>query len=67
MATSMKRFMLTVAPEMERTLDELKQKMFYNKSYSEMYRYILEVGMSAIKSSDFERQEETQEDNGNTR
>ena len=49
MATAAKRFMLTVTPDMEQDLDELKQKEFYNKSYSDMYRYILETGIRSIK------------------
>lgn len=49
MAGDTKRLLITVTPEMERNIDELKQKKFYNKSYSEMYRCILNAGMEAVK------------------
>ena len=50
MAAGMKRLSLAVTPEVEQKFDELKQKMFYNRSYSEMYRYILSSGINAVKS-----------------
>ena len=50
MPTKMKRFTLTVTPEMEVYLDELKRTEFYNKSCAEMYRYILDTGLNIIES-----------------
>jgi len=50
MATDMKRLTVTVTPEMERNVEELKQKEFYNKPYSELYRHIINAGVLAIKS-----------------
>ncbi|MCL2498212.1 MAG: hypothetical protein FWF06_06355 [Symbiobacteriaceae bacterium] len=50
MATDMKRFTLTVTPETVQYLDELKQKEFYDKPYSAMYRYIIDMGIKCIQS-----------------
>ena len=49
MATEMKRFTLTVKPETVLYLDEIKQKAFYNKPYSEMYRHILDEGIKVMR------------------
>ena len=60
MATDMKRFTISVTPEMEKSIEKLKKSEFYNKPYSEMYRYILNAGILAIKDGS-EQQKENQE------
>jgi len=60
MATDMKRFTISVTPEMEKSIEKLKKSEFYNKPYSEMYRYILNAGILAIKDVS-EQQKEDQE------
>ena len=52
MPTNSKRVMVTIPPEVEKEIDNLKQKKFYDKSYSEMYRRILQVGITQIKEAD---------------
>jgi len=58
MATDMKRFTLTVTPEIEQGVEELKQRYFYNKPYSELYRHIINAGVSAIKSGAYQQKDE---------
>jgi len=59
MATDMKRFTLTVTPEIEQGVEELKQSDFYNRPYSELYRHIINAGVSAIKNGEY-KQKDTQ-------
>lgn len=47
MATDNKRFMVSVTPDIESRLDELKQRQFYNKTQSEMLRYLIDLGLKA--------------------
>ena len=50
MATDMKRFMLAITPDMEASIELLKQESFYNKPYSELYRHLLTLGLEVEKS-----------------
>lgn|GEM_PF-1783500 len=59
MATAMKRVMLTIAPEMTERIEMLKQGPFYNKSYSELYRHLLTLGLEAEKDRSEEKRGET--------
>ena len=48
MATSMKRQMVSLTPDLETALDRLKKERFYNTSQSEMLRYLIRRGLYAI-------------------
>lgn len=48
MKAKMKRFMVSITPDLEQDLDELKKERFYNKPYSEVYRYVLAQGLKAV-------------------
>lgn len=43
--TEQKRAMLTLPDGLAPRLDKLKQTKFYNKTYSDMYRYLIEKGL----------------------
>ena len=48
MATSMKRQMVSLTPDLEAALARLKKEQFYNTSQSEMLRYLIRRGLYAI-------------------
>jgi len=50
MPTNMKRYTVVLTPEIEKQLDALKQKAFYNKSQSEMTRQLIDAGLRAYKA-----------------
>jgi hypothetical protein len=52
MPTNKKRIMVTIEPEWEPKLDELKRNVFYNTSASAMLRYIMERGLNAIETDE---------------
>lgn len=41
----MKRLMLTIPEELKQEVDKVKQQEFYDKSYAELYRYIIRLGL----------------------
>lgn len=47
MATGMKRVMVSITPDLEQGLDAIKREQFYNKPYSEVYRYVFALGLKA--------------------
>ncbi len=47
MATEMKRIMVSITPDLEKGLDAIKRELFYNKPYSEVYRYVFALGLKA--------------------
>lgn len=49
MSNKHKRLTFIVTPEIEPSLDRIKQEMFYNCSQSEMIRTLVEEGWNAIK------------------
>ena len=49
MSTTMKRIMLSIPDEVENKIDQLKQEHFYDKSYAEVYRQIIIMGLAAMK------------------
>jgi hypothetical protein len=55
MATDMKRFTITVTSDIEQCVEELKRGEFYNKPYSELYRYIISAGVLAIRSGAYQQ------------
>lgn len=50
MATDMKRVMLSLPKDLASKTDEVKRHQFYDKPYSEMYRYLLQRGLDALKA-----------------
>lgn len=43
------RFMLTVPPEMAQRAENLKQDVFYDKPYAEMYRQLIQIGIEKLQ------------------
>jgi len=50
MTTLGKRIIVTLRPEWEPELDQLKHDQFYDTSRAEMLRYIISLGLEAINS-----------------
>lgn len=48
-ATRMKRFMLSLPEALTCQTEEVKREKFYNKSYSEMYRKLIELGLETLE------------------
>ena len=51
MPTDMKRVMLSITPEMEAGVKELKKDAFYDKPFSEVYRYLISLGLQIANDS----------------
>lgn len=49
MATCSKRVLVTLRPEWEPELDQLKQEQFYNETQAEMFRYIISRGLDTLE------------------
>lgn len=47
--TENKRFTVSITPEMDKQLDELKRNLFYNKTNSEMIRELIKKGLQEIR------------------
>lgn len=47
--TYSKRTMVTLLPEWEPELDQLKKERFYNKTQADMFRYIISRGLDTVK------------------
>ena len=45
-----KRVIITLLPEWEPELDQLKKNRFYNTSQAEMFRYIIYHGLASLKN-----------------
>ena len=41
--------MVTLLPEWEPELDQLKKERFYNKTQADMFRYIISRGLDTVK------------------
>ncbi|MDO5547660.1 MAG: hypothetical protein Q4F79_04155 [Eubacteriales bacterium] len=50
MTTKNKRFMLTVPDDIEADVARVKRELFHDKSYSEMYRQLIRMGLDALKA-----------------
>lgn len=48
MTTSKKRLSITLSPDWEPMMERLKKEKFYNKSFAEMLRHIIELGLKQI-------------------
>ncbi|MCC8184977.1 hypothetical protein [Cloacibacillus porcorum] len=42
------RFSLTIPSDMAKRADALKKNFFYDKSYAEMYRHLIHLGMNEL-------------------
>ena len=49
MAKMATRFMLTVPVDMAEKAEALKNNLFYDKPYAEMYRQLIQLGMDEIQ------------------
>ena len=49
MATQLKRTSLTLRPDWDEDLNRLKKEMFYNKTFSDLLRYLIELGLDTAK------------------
>ncbi len=58
MATNMKRVTISISESMENDIKMLKRTLFYDKSYSELYRQLLQYGINTLKEK---RNEEDKE------
>ena len=59
MVTYSKKTSITLLPEWEPELDQLKKEQFYNETRAEMFRYIISRGLDVMK------QEKTKENRYN--
>ncbi len=59
MATEMHRFMLSIPKEMESEVQSVKKNYFYDKSYAEMYRQLIQIGLERMSAVDEEEVETT--------
>lgn len=50
MATTAKRALVTLCPEWEPKLEQLKKEQFYNDTQAEMFRYIISRGLEAMEA-----------------
>ncbi|MGN0483940.1 MAG: hypothetical protein ACI4HI_10355 [Lachnospiraceae bacterium] len=49
MATDLKRFTISVTPEMEERLDKAKQELYYKDTQNRMIRDLILLGLNAIE------------------
>lgn len=50
MSTNLKRMTVTFLPEWDEDLDRLKKEQFYDKSKSELIRYLIQQGLEKVKN-----------------
>lgn len=55
MSTQKRRFMLTVTADIEEEAAIAKREQFYDKPYSEMYRYLIRLGLDSLKAEKKEK------------
>lgn len=48
MATKMARLMVTVPQEVKNNIDNIKKNEYYDKSYAELYRQIIRLGLEKM-------------------
>ena len=60
MSTELKRIMLTLLPEWEPDLEQLKKEKFFNTSYSKMYQYLISIALETEKQNINKNTEEKQ-------
>ncbi len=52
MATNLKRFTISITPEMEREMDQLKQRLYYKDTRNTMVRDLIIRGLEALKAEE---------------
>lgn len=52
MNTNMKRFSISLTPDLEADLDALKKDKFYNSNKSDMIRFLITLGLEVCKRED---------------
>lgn len=45
-----KRFILTVPDDIQMDVADIKRELFFDESYSEMYRQLIRMGLDALKA-----------------
>jgi len=45
-----RRIMVSITPEIAQGLDDVKREQFYNKPYSEVFRYVFSLGLKAANA-----------------
>ena len=56
MATKLKRIMVTLRPEWEDDLLQLKKEKFFNTTKSAMFQYLIALGLEVEKNSKNQKQ-----------
>lgn len=51
MAKTMERLMVSIPTDVKNEIDAVKQKDFYDKPYSELYRYIIRMGLTKMRET----------------
>ncbi len=49
MVKTMKRLMVSIPTDVKSEIDAVKQQDFYDKSYAELYRYIIRLGLTKMR------------------
>lgn len=49
MAKTMERLMVSIPKDVKSEIDAMKQQDFYDKSYAELYRHIIRMGLTKMK------------------
>lgn len=49
MVTNMKRFSISLTPDLEADLDALKKDKFYNRTQSDIIRFLITLGLETFK------------------
>ena len=52
MATELKRFTISITPEMEKKLDEVKQKIYYKDTRNMMIRELIIRGLASLEAEE---------------
>lgn len=56
-----KRTMVTLQPEWEPVIEQLKKERFYNSTQAEMFRYIIGRGLESLKDEKVAEKEQCEE------
>ena len=51
MAKTMERLMVSIPTDVKSEIDAMKQQDFYDKSYAELYRHIIRMGLTKMKET----------------
>ena len=59
MKTKLKRFTISVTPEMEADLDWVKQRLYYRSTQNNMIKDLIALGLAAVESEKAEKEGES--------